>query len=330
MDVLEQTKQLFQKWHIVPEERTNKLKSTVLGGGVSNLVVKIECPPSEEWVLKKALGKLRVNEDWFADQSRIFRETACLNAISKYVGPEYVPRVYFEDRENFACLLECAPKNTVTWKEELLRGKFDHLVFEKVSSLLANFHRNTQNIEALERQFGDITNFLQLRISPYVEAISRRHTDLEPQLGEVIAGLVTQKLCLVHGDMSPKNILLLPDRRVWIIDCEVAHYGNPAFDIAFCMNHLILKSLHLNSLTLLDRAGNFWDEYWKRSCWSRQKAFSVRVLAALMLARIDGKSPVEYLDESKRILVRKLARNLIEKREDSFERLSSSVACEIH
>ena len=55
--------------------------------------------------------------------------------------------------------------------------------------------------------------------------------------------LVTCRSVLVHGDFSPKNLLVSGDRLV-IIDCEVAWYGDPAFDLAFLLNHLCLKALY--------------------------------------------------------------------------------------
>ena len=50
------------------------------------------------------------------------------------------------------------------------------------------------------------------------------------------------KRALVHGDVSPKNILVGPRGPVFL-DAECAWYGDPAFDLAFCLNHLLLKCL---------------------------------------------------------------------------------------
>jgi 5-methylthioribose kinase len=298
---------------------------TILGGGVSNLVVKVEMRNGEKFVVKSSLPKLRVNEDWFADRGRIVREAACLRVIAKYVRQEFAPKVLREDASNFACLLECAPEGTVTWKKDLMNGKAEPAVTEKVAFFLSKFHGKTREDKAIQNEFGDQTNFVQLRINPYLVRISERHPDLKEPVDEIISGLLSEKLCLVHGDFSPKNILLLPDARVWIIDCEVAHYGNPAFDVAFCANHLILKSIHLASLRHLEEAGRLWRNYWQDSSWSRQERFTVRVLGGLMLARVDGKSPAEYLNEDDHTVIRDLSRQFVEDRVDDFSKVASIV-----
>lgn len=297
----------------------------VLGGGVSNLVVKVETSNGGTFVVKSSLPKLRVNEDWFADRSRIVREVACLRVIAKYVGQEFVPKVLREDPANYACALECAPDNTLTWKKDLLEGRIDPRITEIVALFLTQLHGKTHENEEVRREFEDQSNFIQLRINPYIVRILERYADLKEPLDEIIAGLLSEKLCLVHGDFSPKNILLLPDGRVWMIDCEVAHYGNPAFDVAFCANHLLLKAIHLSSLSHLEEARRFWVDYWRDSQWSGQEQFTAKVLGSLLLARVDGKSPAEYLTEKDREKVRKLSREFVSTRLDDFEELTQTV-----
>lgn len=324
-DDLRSLEAILPVWGIAVEDgRKPALK--VLGGGVSNLVVRVEAGDKGTFVVKQSLPKLRVDEDWFADRERIVKEAACLRVIAKYVGQEFSPKVLGEDPMHFALLLECAPEGTVTWKKELLEGKIDPDVTGRVAYFLSEFHLKTMENEAdLRVEFSDQSNFIQLRINPYLVRIIGRHPDLKQQLDEIISGLITTKLCLVHGDFSPKNILLLPDGKVWIIDCEVAHLGNPAFDVAFCTNHLVLKAIHLSSFRQLNEAKRFWKKYWFDSQWSQQENFTTKVLAALMLARVDGKSPVEYLSEENRKLVRDLSRNLIANRVSNFEELTHVV-----
>jgi 5-methylthioribose kinase len=301
-----------------------KRKLTLLGGGVSNLVVKVETA-NETFVVKSSLPKLRVQDDWFADRSRIARESSCLRVIAEYVGSEFAPKVLREDVASYACALECAPEGTVTWKHDLLAGKVDSSKTSRVANFLARFHNATWDDRKIREEFRDQSNFVQLRINPYLVTVSQRHPDLKPSLDNVIHGLLSRQLCLVHGDFSPKNILLLPDGRIWIIDCEVAHYGNPAFDVAFCVNHLLLKAVHLSSPMLLAEARRFWTEYWTNASNSEEKSFTVTVLGALMLARVDGKSPVEYLNEENRRIVREMSRGFVLSRTDDFDVLTKVV-----
>ncbi|HYB04988.1 MAG TPA: aminoglycoside phosphotransferase family protein [Nitrososphaerales archaeon] len=321
-DDLQSIETLLPKWGIPKEENA---RLTVLGGGVSNVVVKVVSQSKGAFVVKRSLPKLRVEEDWFADRRRIMREAACLRVIGDYVGQNFAPKVLLEDAQNFACLLECAPEGTVTWKKDLLENKVDPRVTEEVSSFLSNFHGRTRTSEKVREEFADQSNFIQLRINPYLVRVSERHPDLKMQLDEMITGLLSKKLCLVHGDFSPKNILLLPGGKIWMIDCEVAHWGNPAFDVAFCTNHLLLKAIHLSSLRHLKEADRFWGDYWQESGWSHQEPFTTRVLGGLMLARVDGKSPAEYLSEGDRNLVRGLSRSLVADRVEDFEQVTAAI-----
>lgn len=262
-----------------------------------------------------------MKDEWLADRERIFVESACLRVIHDLISGHPAPEVVLEDREHFACVLEYAGDGTRTWKQDLLSGLVDRAVSQRVAAILAEFHSRTLEKERIRDQFADGTNFYQLRLDPYLATTARRHPDIKPQLDEVASFLAEEKICLVHGDFSPKNILLLPDGRIWVIDCETAHYGNPVFDIAFCANHLILKSVHLNSPAHLEEARALWSSYWTQSGLARLEGEAVRTLAALMLARVDGKSPVEYLDDQKREMVRDVSHVLIQEREEAFAAL---------
>ena len=295
-----------------------------LGGGVSSVVLLVRAKRGA-WVVKQALQQLRVKDLWLADRSRIFAETACLTLIRDLIGGHAAPAVVYEDRELYACVLEYAGDGSRTWKQDLLSGCVDRTVTQRVAAILKDLHSQTLGKQNVKNQFGDDSNFYQLRLDPYLATTGRRHPDIKPQLDEIVSFLAQEKLCLVHGDFSPKNILLLPDGRLWVIDCEVAHYGNPVFDIAFCTNHLILKSVHLNSPVHLDEARAVWSSYWSESAFAHLEGEGVRTLAALMLARVDGKSPVEYLDDGERENVRRISRALVRDREEAFTALISRV-----
>jgi aminoglycoside phosphotransferase (APT) family kinase protein len=281
------------------------------------------------WVVKQALPQLRVRDLWLADRKRILAEVACLRLFHDQIGGHPAPAVIFEDRENFACVLEYAGDGSRNWKQDLLSGVVDPKVTRRVASILAELHSQTLESEDVRKRFADDTNFHQLRLDPYLVTTAIHHPDIKEQLDEVTAFLATEKYCLVHGDFSPKNILLLPDGRVWVIDCEVAHYGNPVFDIAFCANHLILKAIHLNSPAHIEGARSLWSTYWSGITMTHLEGEAVRTLAALMLARIDGKSPVEYLTEQERQEVRNISRILIKEREEAFDAVIRTVGNQV-
>ncbi len=296
----------------------------ILDGGVSSVVILVKTSLGA-WVVKQALQRLRVMDPWFADRARIFAEVACLRLLHDKISGRPAPAVMLEDREMFACMIEYAGDGSRSWKQELLSGVVDRAVTHRVAEILAEIHSKTMGDEGAKKEFWDESNFFQLRLDPYLTTTALRHPDIKPHLDEVATSLTNRRLCLVHGDFSPKNILLLPGGRLWVIDCEVAHYGNPVFDIAFCTNHLILKSIHLNSLSHLEEAKSLWSTYWSRVVWADLEEDAVRTLAALMLARVDGKSPVEYLKEMEKEEVRNLSHYLVEEREGRFDNLIEAV-----
>ena len=218
------------------------ITATSLGGGISNHVVLIETP-EQRFVLKQSLAKLRVEEDWFSDRNRIFRESASLRKLSPLLPPGTLPEILFEDRDQFAYAMTAAPASAATWKTKLMHGSVDTATAEQVARIQASIMRVSWQSPEWEREFGDQTAFEQLRLNPYYEITAERHPDLGPHFVRVIERCRTNRCCLVHGDWSPKN-MMVDGAAVMAIDFEVIHYGDPSFDCAFLLNHLLLKSFH--------------------------------------------------------------------------------------
>ena len=76
--------------------RDERPRFCVLAGGVSNRTVLVQRESGEAWVLKQALGKLRVEVEWFSAPERIHREAAGLRWLGKLL-PGRVPSFIFED-----------------------------------------------------------------------------------------------------------------------------------------------------------------------------------------------------------------------------------------
>jgi 5-methylthioribose kinase len=265
-------------------------------------------------VVKQALGKLRVEQEWLADQSRIFRESAALRKLAPHLPKGSLPAVLFEDRDNFIFAMSAAPSASVCWKELLLNGEILVETAQRVGELLALIARVSWRASAWESEFGNQTVFDQLRIDPYYRATARKHPDLTPAAARLIAESAARRVCLVHGDWSPKNFLV-DGANVMAIDFEVIHFGDPCFDSAFLLNHLALKSFYRPQwadLYALAAAG-FWARYLAgvpSEAWIEPG--TLQHLGWLMLARVDGKSPAEYLREPAiQDRVRRFARDLI-------------------
>ncbi len=287
-----------------------------LGGGVSNIVLLVEWPdqPDRRWVAKQSLGKLRVTDDWRSERDRIYREAEAIEALGPVLGDTAVPRIVSVDRDNFFFIMTASPLGSEVWKEALLAGGVNLAVAREAGALLARLIRASQVNPSWMERFDDRTVFDQLRIDPYYRTTAARHPDVRASLEELMADSWQIRTALVHGDYSPKN-MLVRGGKIFLIDFEVVHWGDPAFDAGFLLNHLFLKAFHQPQLMYFDAARAFWKALLAGlgpEGAEDFEAMTVRHLGGLMLARIDGKSPVEYIhDEETKGRVRKAAKRIL-------------------
>ncbi len=286
-----------------------------LSGGVSSLIVRADTRAGPLCV-KQALARLRVAALWEAPVERNTAEVGWLREAARVI-PDAVPVVLGEDRESRSFAMPWLdPAAHPVWKAQLRDGTIDAAFAAAVAANLAKVHSATAGREDLARSFAHDASFHALRLEPYLLTAARAHPDLAPVLGALVATTAATRLALVHGDVSPKNILAGKNGPL-LLDAECAWYGDPAFDIAFLCNHLLLKcawrpqwrARYLASYSACVEsylAGVDWEP--REGIESRAAA----LLPGLFLARVDGKSPVEYLtDEAWRVSVRRVARALL-------------------
>ena len=297
---------------------TASARLTPLTGGVSSEIYRIEQPGRPPCVVKRALPQLRVRDAWLADLSRNAFEQKYLAYVGAFL-PSHVPKVLATGDGYF--VMELLGDGFVNWKAELLAGKTSVAHAITAGEVLGAIHGRSRGDATAAADFASTSNFIELRIDPYLHTIAKRHPEIHDVVQAEAARLAAARECLVHGDYSPKNVLLAHDRWV-LLDCEVAWYGDPVFDIAFLLNHLLLKAAHFapRELGFLTLAEAFVASY-ARSNGSESptqvdlECRTARLLAMLLLARIDGKSPVEYLAPEKRDFVRRTALGFIRSQE---------------
>ena len=216
-----------------------------LEGGVSNRVVLVKPPTRAPFVVKQALPKLRVQVDWFCTPERITREALALSHLSELVRPGSVPRLLFHDPAAHLLAMEQVPEPHHNWKHLLLTGEVVDSHFEQFGALLGAIHRESAGKkDELQGIFGSRDVFETLRLEPYYRYTATQVPDAAPFLNTLIAETLATQTTLVHGDYSPKNILVHAGRLV-LLDCEVVHFGDPAFDLGFSMAHFLGKANHL-------------------------------------------------------------------------------------
>ena len=282
-----------------------------LAGGVSSDILLAEVA-GRRFCLKRALPRLKVAALWEAPVERNAAEAAWLRTVGGWL-PDNVPRLLGEDpAEGMFAMEYLPPQDYPVWKNQLRDGEIDEDFAAEVGSRLAVIHCRSARRTDLAAQFANDTTFEPIRIEPYLRATAARHPALADRLEQLAATTLATRQALVHGDISPKNILRGPAGPVFL-DAECAWYGDPAFDLAFCLNHLLLKGSWQPQwkARYLACFGRLSQSYLAAVDWEPADAFEARcaaLLPGLWLARIDGKSPVEYLtDEPRRQAVRAAA-----------------------
>ncbi len=288
-----------------------------LTGGVSSDIWRIDTARGPVCA-KRALAKLRVAADWRAPIERNQYEARWMQ-VAQAAQPGCAPQVLGQHPGLGVLVMQwLAPADHRLWKAMLHDGHADVATAQAVGRTLVRIHAHAAaRATELAALFDTDATFFDIRLEPYLLATAQRHPDLAERLQALVAQTQSNKHTLVHGDVSPKNILIGPTGPV-LLDAECAWWGDPAFDLAFCLNHLLLKCLwtpeargdFLAGFSVLAEtylAGVDWEP---REVLERRAA---ALLPGLLLARVDGKSPVEYLTvEAQRETVRRVARPLLQ------------------
>jgi thiamine kinase-like enzyme len=290
-------------------------KWTPLAGGVSSDIWRVDLQERTICV-KRARSRLKVEAEWHAPRSRNRSEWEWLSFVARRF-PEIVPRPLAHDEELQALAIDyLEPENYLVWKNLLLNRAADPEFAGMVGLAVAGIHAESAGRDEVREIFNTDDNFLSLRIEPYLLATAQRHTDIAPAILKTAERTMATRTALVHGDVSPKNILV-HERQPIFLDAECAWYGDPAFDLAFCLTHFLLKCVAIPS-SIMDFIAcfvSFSDGYLNSVNWESRAGLEERaaqLLPILFLARVDGKSPVEYLvEERDKNLVRAIARGFI-------------------
>ncbi|MAT13645.1 MAG: phosphotransferase [Planctomyces sp.] len=324
---------LISRQHLGAGERVT---AETLAWGVSNIVIRIHHESAADFVVKQSRAQLRTKAVWLSNLNRIWREAEVMRELGTLLPAGVVPQVLFEDRENYLFAMEAIDPDHRVWKADLLDGQFDPSIAGRLGTFLATIHARTWKNPEYEKRWGDWEVFDQLRIDPFYRYLVGSYPNLKNWIADFIEEIEAHPLCLVLADFSPKNILI-SRKGIHLVDFETAHFGDPAFDLGFFLSHLLLKTIHhgTRGMVCLQLADQFWREY-RRQLADQGESLagaeldrrSIKHLAACMLARVDGKSPVDYITEPHvKDQVRSFALSLIqqppESMTDAFERLAA-------
>ena len=270
----------------------------VLTGGVSCIVLAVESA-DKSIVVKQALPELKTKAKWVADQRRAIVEA---NAMRVYhqITPESVPELIDCDPEEFTLTMSRLPHTCTNWKIDMLEGRIHPEMGAELGLILAKWHNSAAQSAEIKASFMEDSLFEQLRVSPFYRAVAVVNPNLLTTVNTLIAEITQIKITLVHGDFSPKNIMATKENRPIVLDFEVAHTGNPVFDLAFLLAHLLCKTIRTANAgekeLLIRAATQFLKKYQETSRIPVADSLAQHV-ALIALARVEGVSPVNYLDE---------------------------------
>jgi len=282
----------------------------LLEGGVSSVLLKLVIG-EKCWILKQPLEKMRVKTEWTAPLWRSHLEARCIRLLSAILPKGAVPQLIFNDPDNYLIIMSCAPRGATLWREELINGNVNLKIAEKAGEYLSIIQNETFKDDNIRKEFsrsplGGLANYYRILEKP--------HPDLIKEIEALINFSVNNKVCLTLADFNPKNIFVKDDE-IMLIDLEGAHWGDQSFDPAMLITHLLLKLVynsHINE-RYIDAVQTFWEAY-RRKLRNRNKGLEdkvVRHIGTLLLARVNGKSPVKYLSKEKREIPRTVGRKIL-------------------
>ena len=297
-----------------------------VGSGLKNIIYRV-VTDDQRLIVKQARSRVNAKQRTMLDRKRIFHEKNCMEVLGQVLPPDMLPEALLEDRTNFILVSTAPPRDAVEWENELGSGRIDLQIAAQCGELLGTVHNQTADARALKSMFKETKAFEQLRVEPLFNAVGDSFPDLKKVIETQSRSLLKTQRTLVFGDLRPRNVWL-NGGQVYLVDFATAHFGNPAFDLAFYATDLCLKAV-TNSpqkAAYLEGINVFWTSYFRVAEYPRRRDVEpdgVRNFGCMLLSVADPQNPNIDLKDEMRELVGRIGQSLLftelEKIEDITE-----------
>ena len=299
-----------------------------VGDGLKNLVYVV-VTSEQRLLVKQAHWRVQVKQRWWTDRRRIFAEKRCLETLAGVLPPHVIPDALLEDRTNFVLVTTAPPRDAAVWNEELDRGRIDLQIASQTGELLATLHKQTREMRDLETIFEETKAFEQLRVQPLYGHVAAAFPEIREAVESQARDLMETRTGLVLGDLRPRNILV-HSGQLYLVDFATAHFGQPAFDLAFYAGDMCLKAMlnHPQKAAYLEAINVFWGSYLKSAEFEAAPEIgksAVRHFGCLLLAQVCGRAPVFEGGEAFRDLAFRICRNLLSTELEKIDDLTESI-----
>ena len=273
-----------------------------LEGGVSSEVYYVKTN-KKEYCIKRSLKKLLVKKEWIANTNRIKFEYLWLKHCRSILKKNIPETFEFNSRKKYIVMQYLDTSDYKTLKELFFDKIVNIKTIKLISKHLYKIHANSNNVKTKNIFKGNNKNFYDLRLDPYFNEIGRVYPRYKEYIEHLNKNYLKNSNTLVHGDFSPKNILIGKNKIIYL-DAECCNFGDPVFDLVFFTNHLLIKSIYFKnkSQEFIKSYMMFYKEYLNNLSPKEHKLYVERIIKmtpVMLLARIDGKSPVEYINSKK-------------------------------
>ena len=204
------------------------MRFSPLTGGVSSDIVRVDLPDGPI-CFKRALPKLKVQADWQAPVERNRWEVEWMRVAALHCAACRAACARRDDGDRHVRDGISRPVRHPVWKSQLARRRHSDRwrLRRKSARASRRIHAHTAHRGDLAEQFATDHIFFPIRLEPYLAATARAHPDCAAAPAHASDRHHRRtKNALVHGDVSPKNILVGPSGPVFL-DAECAWYGDP-------------------------------------------------------------------------------------------------------